>query len=60
MDEVVYLSDILKKNGDKLVRYNKGKQGKEYMFMFTYSTRYGGAVDSHKYYNDWVVELGSK
>lgn len=60
MEDVVYLTDIIRKNGDKLVRYNEAKQGKKYMTVFNYSVKNGGAVDSHKYYNEWVVELVSK
>lgn len=60
MSEVIYLSDILKKNGDRLVHYDEAKQGKKYMSVFNYSVKNGGAVDSHKYYNEYYIELESK
>ena len=31
-----------------------------YVSVFNYSEKYGGALDSFKYYNDYVIELGGR
>lgn len=55
-----FLKDLLKENGDKLVMYNQAKEGKTYVSVFNYSSKYGGTHDSFKHYNYYVVELGGK
>ena len=54
----MFLKDLVKKNGDKIVKYNNCKEDKKYMSVFNYSEKYGGTFDSFKYYNDYVIELG--
>lgn len=54
----MFLADLVKKNGDKIVHYTKGQVGKKYMSIFDYSEMYGGTFDSFKYYNDYYIELG--
>lgn len=55
-----YLEELLRDNGDRLVVYNNIIAGKEYINVFEYSVKYGGTYDSHKYYNNFVVEISSK
>ena len=52
-----YLSELVKDNGHKLVTFNEVKFGYEYKSVFDYSEEYGGTYDSHKYYNDYYVEI---
>lgn len=52
-----YFRDLVNDNGDKLIRYNEAQVNREHMSVFEYSILHGGAYDSHKYYNDYVVEL---
>lgn len=52
-----YFRDIVKDNNHKIVRYNDVLDGHEYVSVFEYSTLYGGSHDSHKFYNDYVVEV---
>ena len=54
---MMYLEELIKKNGHKLVRYNEGIAGHKYMKVFDYSNKYGGTFDSFKYYNDYYVEI---
>jgi hypothetical protein len=53
----MYLKELIKKNGHKLVRYNECVVGHKYMKVFDYSNKYGGTFDSFKYYNDYYVEI---
>lgn len=53
----MYLKELIKKNGHKLVRYNEGVVGHKYMKVFDYSVKYGGTLDSYKYYNDYYVDV---
>lgn len=57
---MMYLKELVEKNGDKLVRYNKCKQGYKYESVFNYSSMHGGTYDSFKYYNDYYVEIQCK
>lgn len=52
-----YLTELIKDNNHKLVRYNKVKENHEYMTVFNYSEKYGGTYDSFRYYNDYVIEM---
>lgn len=58
--ERMFLKDLVKKNGDKIVRYDNCKADKEYMSVFNYSEKYSGTFDSFKYYNGYVIELGAE
>lgn len=51
------LAQLVEKNGHKIVRYNDAKVGHEYIGVFEYSTTNGGTMDSHKYYNDYYIEI---
>lgn len=53
----MFLKDLVKKNGDKIVYYKNCKADKKYISVFNYSKNYGGTFDSFKYYNDYVIEL---
>ena len=53
----MFLKDLLKINGDKLIYYKNCDVCKKYMSVFDYSQKYGGTFDSFKYYNNYVVEL---
>lgn len=53
----MFLSELIKQNGDKLVLYNQCRDGYNYMSVFNYSKKYGGTHDSFKYYNNYVVEI---
>ena len=59
-NEKLFLKDLVKKNGDKIVYYNECKIGKKYMSVFNYSEKYGGTIDSFKYYNEYVIEIGDE
>ena len=52
-----YFRDLVNDNGDKLIRYNEAQVNREHMSVFEYIILHGGAYDSAKYYNDYVVEL---
>ncbi len=56
----MFLVELVKNNGDKIVHYTKCKQDKKYMLVFKYSEMYGGTYDSFRYYNDYVIELGDE
>ena len=56
---MTYLKDLVQKNGDKIVRYNECKVNAEYVSVFDYSEKYGGTYDSFKYYNTYVIEIGT-
>lgn len=55
-----YLEKLVADNGHKLVSFGKIKSGKKYMRVFDYSVKYGGAYDSHKFYNNYFVEVGNE
>lgn len=55
-----YLKDLVHKNGHKLVKYNECKADIKYISVFDYSVKYGGTYDGFKYYNNYVVAVGSK
>lgn len=57
----MFFAELVKQNGDILWNLNKPLP-KEYSDLetekpFDYSERYGGTVDSFKYYNDYIVLL---
>lgn len=52
-----YLKDLIKINGHKLIMFNEVKEGQEYISVFDYSESYCGTYDSHKFYNDYVIEV---
>lgn len=54
---MMFLEELLKQNGHKLVRYNEGIEGHTYMSVFDYSVKYGGTFDSFKYYNDYCIDI---
>ena len=53
----MYLKELINKNGHKLVRYNEAVAGHNYMNVFDYSVKYGGTLDSFKYYNNYYVDV---
>lgn len=53
----MFLKDLVNKNGDKIVYFRNCKPNKKYMSVFVYSSKFGGAFDSFKYYNDYVIEI---
>lgn len=60
----MYFSDLVRKNGDMLWSLStplpEEYQGFKYERPFDYSIRNGGAVDSFKYYYDYIVLIGAK
>jgi len=54
---MMYLEELIKKNGHKLVRYNEGIARHKYMKVFDYSVKYGGTFDGFRYYNDYYVDI---
>lgn len=56
----LFFEELVKNNGDKIVHYTNTKDGKKYVSVFNYSAKYGGTINSFKYYNDYVIELGEK
>lgn len=54
---MTYLRDLIEKNGHKLVMFNETKEGRSYISVFDYSVAYGGTYDSHRFYNNYVIEL---
>jgi len=52
-----YLAELVKDNGHKLVLWNQAKVGHTYISAFLYSRQHGGTYDSHKYYNNYYVEI---
>ena len=55
---MLYLHELLKKNGHKLVSCHNCVSGHKYESVFNYSDRHGGTYDSFQYYNDYVVDVG--
>lgn len=59
--EPVFFKDLVKQNGDILWNLNKvlpvEYKDLETERPFDYSERYGGTVDSFKYYNNYIVLL---
>lgn len=55
-----YFKELVSDNNDKIVAYNDTTINKLYVSVFDYSVKYGGSFDSHKYYNNFVVEVGCK
>jgi hypothetical protein len=53
---IMFLTDLIKKNGHELTHYTQVKNGRKYESVFNYSNRYGGTFDSFKFYNDYVVD----
>ena len=54
---MMYLKELIRKNGHKLVKYNEGIIGHKYMKVFDYCVRFGVTFDSYKYYNDYYVDI---
>jgi hypothetical protein len=54
---MMYLEELVKKNRHSLIRYNEGIEGRVYMKVFDYSTKYGGTLDGHRYYNDYYIDV---
>lgn len=54
---MMFLRELIKKNGHKLVKYNECIHGHKCERVFEYSERYGGTFDSFKFYNDYVVDI---
>ena len=54
---MMYLKELIKKNGHKLIRYDEGVKGHIYMKVFDYCTKYGETFDSFKHYNNYYVDV---
>ena len=54
---MMFLNDLVEKNGHKIVHFDKCKIGHIYETVFNYSERHGGTVDSFKYYNDYIIDI---
>lgn len=54
---MMYLEELIKKNGHQLIRWNEGKEGREYVSVFDYSVSNGGTYDSFRYYNGFYVDI---
>lgn len=55
---MLFLKELIEKNGDKIVSCRNCQMGKRYVSVFDYSEQNGGTYDSFKYYNDYVIGLG--
>lgn len=53
----MFLIDLVKENGHKLIHYTQLKEGRKYETVFNYSEKYGGTFDSFKYYNEYYVDI---
>ena len=53
----MFFKELVKKNGHKLVGYGEAREGHTYVKVFDYSEKYGGTYDSHRYYNNYVVDV---
>ena len=54
---MLFLSELVKKNGHKIIKYNEGIAGHKYAKVFDYSVYYGGTLDSFKYYNNYYIDV---
>lgn len=54
---MMFFKDLVKKNGHEIVRYDEAREGHTYVKVFDYSVKYGGTYDSHRYYNNYVVDV---
>lgn len=52
----MYLKQLVKKNGHRLVRFDRCVEGHNYESVFNYSEKHGETVDSFKYYNNYVID----
>lgn len=53
----MFFKELVEKNGHKLVGYGEAREGHTYVKVFDYSEKYGGTYDSHRYYNNYVVDV---
>lgn len=52
--------ELVEKNGDKILHWSAATDPKkQYVRPFAYNNRYGGTIDSLRYYNDYVVEISN-
>jgi len=52
----MFLEELLQKNNKMLVKYNEVlSTDKGIISVFNFSNNSGGAIDSFRYYNDYVV-----
>ena len=54
---MMFLEELVKKNGHKLVKYNEAIKGHAYMRVFDYSVHYGGTLDGFKYYTEYYIDV---
>lgn len=54
---MMYLQELIRKNGHKLIRWNEGKAGQKYVSVFDYSVSNGGTYDGFRYYNRYYVDI---
>ena len=52
----LFLQQLLKNNGHKLVKHSRCIAGHKYETVFNYSNRHGGTSDSVRYYNKYVID----
>lgn len=56
-EKPLFLKQLIKNNGHKLVRHDNCIAGHKYETVFNYSNRHGGTTDSFRYYNKYVVDV---
>lgn len=56
---MMYLTELIELNGDRLVKFNECRVGEKYVTVFNYSEMHGGTYDSFQFYNKYVVEIGT-
>lgn len=54
---MMFLNELVKKNGHKIVKFNECIAGHKYESVFNYSEKYGGTFDSFKFYNNCVIDV---
>lgn len=54
---MMFLIELVKQNGHRLVRYDEAVEGRVYVNVFDYSVKYGGTFDGFRYYNDYYVDI---
>ena len=54
---MMYLQELIEKNGHKLVKWDRVEDGRKYISVFDYSMSNGGTYDSFRYYNNYCVDI---
>ena len=55
-----YLNELIRSNGHNLVLYSNAESNRIYVRVFDYSVEHGGTYDGFRYYNDYVVDIGTE